>query len=269
MLHQILGDMMLKVADHKQVLGDFNESVVGKLAIVLEEAAFVGDKKLFDRLKEQVTGETVHVNPKGKPAFTADNYARVFITSNHLHFMHLGDYDRRYVVLEASEAWKGQDLLFDAVEEEWKNGGAERFLSEALQHEFRIIPGTATLVINKPFKTTHAELQQDLSRDPIRDVVAEAVSNIDSGFIASTCLLKCAGVEAKDRGATRAIAQEMRKQGWKRTTRGKAGKRGYEKGNGGHVWKWSGMGFIIETPVPAFATEGGKVVRLWPTQRQQ
>ena len=57
LLGTILGDMMLRVANHRMILGDFNEALIGKLVTVLEEAAFAGDKAAFDKMKELITGE--------------------------------------------------------------------------------------------------------------------------------------------------------------------------------------------------------------------
>ena len=65
LLGKILGDMMLRVSDPNQVIGQFNKLLCGKLLCVLEEAAFVGDKKLFDRLKDLVTSETVPHQSEG------------------------------------------------------------------------------------------------------------------------------------------------------------------------------------------------------------
>jgi hypothetical protein len=214
LLRRILGDMLLSVSDHEQVLGNFNESVVGKLAIVLEEATFVGHPHIFSRLKDRVTNETIHVNPKGRPAFSADNFARTFIVSNNEHFLLLDDFQRRNTVLEASDAWKGNAKMFADLMEQWHDGGAERFLWEAQNHQFRTIPGTQTLAISQIIETRHAKLQQELSRGPVRDAVADAVESIKSGWVASSCLQKCARALPTDPRATSAIAQEMKRRGW-------------------------------------------------------
>ena len=92
--------MVLRVANHRMIVGDFNEAAIAKLAIVLEEAAFAGDKAGFDRLKEVVTGDKILINPKYKAPITVDNHARLIVVSNHDHFLHIKPGDRRYTVLE-------------------------------------------------------------------------------------------------------------------------------------------------------------------------
>jgi hypothetical protein len=148
----ILGDMLLRVANHRMILGDFNESLIGKLLTVLEEAAFAGDKSAFDKMKELITGDTVLINPKFKAPITVANFSRLIVVSNHEHFLHIKPGDRRYTVLESSPAWKGTDK-FDRLLDQWNTGGAARFVHDALTHEFRRFDDRRTLLINANPKT--------------------------------------------------------------------------------------------------------------------
>ena len=129
----ILGNMLLRVTDQRLVLGEFNETLAGKLLTVLEEAAFAGDKAAFDSMKELITGEKVTINPKHKAPVTIDNYSRLVVVSNHEHFIHIKPGDRRYVVLELSPTWRGTNK-FEQLVEQWNNGGAARFVYELSEH---------------------------------------------------------------------------------------------------------------------------------------
>ena len=119
---------------------------------MLEEAAFAGDKAAFDRLKELVTGNTVMINGKFKAPFKLNNYSRLMIVSNHNHFMHIKPRDRRYTTLKSSDAWK-DTTKFAELLDQWRNGGAEKFLHEALNHEFRRFDDGGQLMINTNLKT--------------------------------------------------------------------------------------------------------------------
>ena len=136
LMSTILGDMVLPVANHRMVVGDFNEAIMGKLITVLEEAAFAGDKAAFDKMKELITGEKVLINPKFKAPITVDNYSRLIVISNHDHFLHIKPGERRYTVLESRPVWKGTNK-FDLLLAQWANGGAARFVYDALNHPFR------------------------------------------------------------------------------------------------------------------------------------
>lgn len=167
----ILGDMLMRVADQNAVLGDFNEALIGKLMIVLEEAAFAGDKAAFDRLKELVTGPTISINQKFKSRFTVRNHARMMLVSNHEHFMHIKPKDRRYAVLESSSAWNGNTKKFAETIDQWNNGGAARFVHDAINHSFRRFDDSRQLVINTNLKTQAAVDQMALSRSPLEKCI--------------------------------------------------------------------------------------------------
>lgn len=177
-LKDILGDQLLIVEDEQTVLGPFTSSIKGKIGIVLEEAAFAGNPQLFDKLKQRVTGHKVHINEKHKPAYDIDNYARIIVISNHDHFMHVKPGDRRYTVLTASQAdaerWKSEGL-YEKLVEQWKNGGAERFVWEALNHEFRTVEGGKRLVIQTSYKTQALGGQIGDSRSALERVLVEAL----------------------------------------------------------------------------------------------
>ena len=170
LMRTILGDMLLRVANQKLILGDFNEAAIGKLLITLEEAAFAGDKAAFDRLKEQITGDKVVINPKFKAPVVVDNFARMMIVSNHQHFMHLKPGDRRYTVLESSPAWKGTNK-FQQLLDEWARGGAARFVHDALNHTFRRFDDRQTIIINTNLRTGSAVRQMAHSRSPLEKCI--------------------------------------------------------------------------------------------------
>lgn len=172
LLSTILGDMVLRVANPRMVLGDFNEAAIAKLAIVLEEAAFAGDKAAFDRLRELVTGDKVPINPKFKAPITVDNFARLIVISNHDHFLHIKPDDRRYTVLESSPVWNGTGK-FDQLLAQWGDGGAARFVHEALNHSFRRLDGRNRLVINSNLKTKAAVRQMAQSRSALERCIVQ------------------------------------------------------------------------------------------------
>ena len=172
----ILGDMLLRITNHKMILGDFNEALIGKLITVLEEAAFSGDKQAFDQMKELITGDKVLINPKFKAPITVENYSRLVVISNHDHFLHIKSGDRRYTVLESSPAWQGTQK-FEQLVEQWKNGGAARFMYDALNHSFRRMDGRNCLVINTVLKTPATVRQMALSRSGMERFVVEFVLN--------------------------------------------------------------------------------------------
>lgn len=166
-MRSILGDMVLHVAQTDQVLGTFNGSIQGKLLIALDEAAFSGNVQEFERLKHLITGDRVHINIKHKPSYDIDNYARTLLLTNNQHAIQAMRGERRYTMLrpdeEAAKRWQAENK-YEALLEEWENGGAEAFLHEALNHEFRTLPDSKRLVIQRNYVTEHLAEQVAMSR---------------------------------------------------------------------------------------------------------
>ncbi len=185
-LRLILDLLLLMVEDEQTVLGSFNGSLAGKLMIVFEEAAFAGNTKLFEKLKHYATASTVHINEKYKPAYELPNYARLVIISNNEHFAHIKQGDRRYTVVEtcdeAAARWKEQGL-YEKLIDEWRDGGAERFVYEAMNHEFRTLPDSKRLVIQKPHMTQARDGQIAQSRNVLERTLVEFLlkGSLDGG----------------------------------------------------------------------------------------
>ena len=59
------------------------------------------------------------VNPKFKAPITIDNYSRLIVISNHDHFLHIKQGDRRYAVLESCPVWKGTNK-FERLVDQWQ-----------------------------------------------------------------------------------------------------------------------------------------------------
>jgi hypothetical protein len=81
----------------------------------MDEAIFSHDKKALDRLKSLVTEPTCRVEQKYQPARTIDSYHRFFAASNHDHFAHVDQDDRRFVFLRVSDDAKGNHQFFSQL----------------------------------------------------------------------------------------------------------------------------------------------------------
>jgi len=173
-LYDIFGGMLRTVTDEQQVLGQFNDVLDGALIIVMEEAAFAGNLKAFEKAKQVITGKRVRINRKYVPAYEVDNYTRLVIVSNLDHFIHIKPGDRRYTVLktdgEAAKKWK-ESGKYAAALKQWKEGGAARFVFEAKNHQFRK-NADGTLVISTNMKTEAMREQISQSRNALEQVIA-------------------------------------------------------------------------------------------------
>jgi len=114
-LRAIWGRTALQVADIQEVIGHFNAVLERNYVICMDEALFSGDKKALDRLKSLVTEPTCRVEQKYQPARTIDSCHRFFAASNHIHFAHVEQDDRRFVFLRVSDDAKGNHQFFSQL----------------------------------------------------------------------------------------------------------------------------------------------------------
>lgn len=170
-MQDILGESLIIVADETFVLGDFNDSMAGRQLIMLDEAAFAGDRKAFDKLKSHIMSDLLRINAKHKAAFSIANYASFALVSNHKHFTCIEHDDRRYTVYNTESSWNGDNQKWEAFEHQWRNGGMERFVYEALTHDFRRLKDSNVLVVQRNVVTKEAVRQKALSRNPLEKCV--------------------------------------------------------------------------------------------------
>lgn len=183
LMASILGDMNLVVADEKLVLGDFNGVLLCKLLVMADEAAFAGNKKAFDKGKSLITAPKIVINQKHKAEIVVEHFARFAIVSNAQHFAHIEADDRRYTVFETNQSWNKRQEKFDAMIAQWESGGKERFMWEALNHDFRQLPGGGGLVVSKNLKTKAAKRQQAFSRSSLHKCIVRLLldGNLEPG----------------------------------------------------------------------------------------
>ena len=114
--------------------------------------------------KDLITGDRILINPKFKAPMSVDNYARFVVVSNASHFLSTQAAERRYTVLESTSAWQGTNKFAELLDQ-WQNGGAARFVYEALNHSFRHLEGRQELLINTKLDTEAAACQTAHSRN--------------------------------------------------------------------------------------------------------
>jgi hypothetical protein len=127
-LLKILGCHGFTTARKDQVAGKFNAHLFDKVLVVLEEAFFAGDPEAVASANALITNRQLGYEPKGKPTFSAPNYAHVISLTNNKWAVPAGADARRWMVLDVSDARRGNHGYFEALAKEINNGGAEAFL---------------------------------------------------------------------------------------------------------------------------------------------
>jgi len=154
-LRAIWGRTALQVSDIQEVIGRFNAVLERNFIIFMDEAIFSHDKKALDQLKSLVTEPTCRIEQKYQPARTIDSYHRFFAASNHDHFAHVEQDDRRFVFLRVSDDAKGNHPFFSQL----SKAIDDPVVIDALVYELMNLDITQFNVRQKP-KTTEQVFQK-------------------------------------------------------------------------------------------------------------
>ena len=131
-LMMILGTHGNKTNGSYALAGRFNGIIANRLLIFADEVDLT-DKHTADRLKSIITETTVNLERKGLEIEPLPNNCRLIFASNHGRVLNAGIRERRYLVLEPSEA-KAQDSAYFTALWAWThNGGAAHLLHYLLQ----------------------------------------------------------------------------------------------------------------------------------------
>jgi len=126
-LLDILGIHGNKTNGAYAIAGRFNGVVASRLLIVADEVDLT-DKHVADRLKSIITEPTVNLERKGLEIEPLPNYCRLIFASNHAKVLNAGIRERRYLVLEPSDA-KAQDADYFTELWSWiRDGGSAKLL---------------------------------------------------------------------------------------------------------------------------------------------
>lgn len=142
------------VDDPRYVTGQFNAHMSSCLLLQAEEAVWAGDKSAEGRLKGLVTSKTQMIEQKGIDSIRLQNFVRLIMTSNEDWVVPAGKDERRFCVMDVSNAVAQNHGYFAEMEQELDAGGREALLYDLLRVDLsklnlREIPKTGALLEQK------------------------------------------------------------------------------------------------------------------------
>jgi len=146
----IFGRHGLHITQPKHLVGNFNSHLRYALFLFADEAHWPGDRSAEGVLKALITEPTVAIEMKGHDVFTAPNRIKLAMASNNEWVVPAGADERRYCVIDVSNA-RAQDHTYFAALNAWIDAnGAAIFLDHLLQRDLsnfnaRAVPKTAAL----------------------------------------------------------------------------------------------------------------------------
>jgi hypothetical protein len=126
-LLKIYGEAGLIPSSTDQVLGRFNDALVGCAYVFLDEVMFVGDRKSADNLKSLATTTRYGIEPKGLPIVQCPVGVNFWAATNHGAPVYIEEKDARYWVLKVSEHRIDDHDYFARLLKEIEHGGREAF----------------------------------------------------------------------------------------------------------------------------------------------
>jgi len=112
----------LLVSDVNEVVGQFNAGLERNYIVCMDEALFAGDKRSLDRLKSIVTESTIRIEQKYQPSRTIESVHRFFAATNHKHFAHIDNDDRRFFFLRVSSERQQDTKYFKDLCDSFRDG---------------------------------------------------------------------------------------------------------------------------------------------------
>lgn len=150
--HYIVAD------DRRYLTSNFNGHLESCLALILDEAAWPGDKEGEGKLKGLITGTHHNIEHKGKEPFKVDNLTRVFVLGNENWLVPATEDERRYAVFNVGNGRKQDRQFFKSMRTRMEKGGYRLLLTYLLNFDINVdinhAPMTIGLVDQK-----HASLE--------------------------------------------------------------------------------------------------------------
>lgn len=114
-LCNIWGSHAIHMSNPRHLVGHFNGHLADTCFLFADEAFFAGDKKSEGVLKALITEPTLLVERKGVDAIAQHNYLKVLMATNSEFAVPASKDERRYCVLDVSNARVGDKQYFEAL----------------------------------------------------------------------------------------------------------------------------------------------------------
>jgi hypothetical protein len=120
------------ITQPRHLTGNFNAHLADCLFLFADEVTWGGDKQGEGVLKGLITEDTIQIEPKGINCFSLRNRLKMLIASNSDWVVPVTEDERRYLVLDVSEAKRGDREYFNKLHAAIENGEAAAMLHELM-----------------------------------------------------------------------------------------------------------------------------------------
>jgi len=127
LFQKIYGPSHFTVLSADQVLGRFNDSLLGRTSICFDEALFAGDRKAWNTIKGMSTARSLAIESKGIAVVTVPGAVNFVGITNAEIPTYIDQNDERVWLIDASACHKDDREYFARLMQQIEHGGAEAF----------------------------------------------------------------------------------------------------------------------------------------------
>jgi len=136
MLQDMWSPHSLQIESENQIVGNHNDHLANNMLVCAEEFSMRGKIAATDVIKNFVSSKTMLINPKGKAAFTVNNYARLVYATNHQWALQASKEARRWFVAAINNHRVGDFAYFNKLAEVAESSsGQSAFLYYLLERD--------------------------------------------------------------------------------------------------------------------------------------
>jgi hypothetical protein len=173
-LKRLTAPHSFKISGPEHLVGRFNEHLDALVFLQVEEAAWGGEvRKVWGKLKDLITSETISIDGKFEPVFETSSYVRIGMTANPGWTIPVSIRDRRPCILEVSECHMEDHAYFAAIDAEMTDGGLE-----AMMYDLAKLGGLDFSILRKPPITTARGEQARYTMDLVERFFVELVERV-------------------------------------------------------------------------------------------
>jgi hypothetical protein len=155
------GQHGVQIQQPEHLVGRYNAHLRDCILLFADEAFFAGDRKHEGVLKGLITEPTLMIEAKFVDAVPVLNLIHLIMASNDDWVVPASSDERRYFVLNTSDAKRGDHAYFAAIEAQMQNGGLAAMLHELLNRDI------SNFNVNGVPRTRGLKEQKALSLDSI------------------------------------------------------------------------------------------------------
>lgn len=206
------------VDDPRYITGNFNAHMASCILLGAEEAVWAGDKAAEGRLKGLITSRFQMIENKGVDPIRLDNFVRLVMTSNEGWVVPAGKDERRFCVLDVSDACAQRHDYFGEMTEELDAGGRAALLYDLMHFDLskvnmRVIPKTEALLEQKLRSLSSVESWwfERLREGTTRVKALEWETTVECKLLFDDYLDKSDRIGIKRRSAETEVGMELKK----------------------------------------------------------